>query len=95
VVVQAWRLSRVRRYDWSLTNTSEKRARQVHVTFEGTIDGRRWSEGVTPAKGLEVTGEIWPGQTVWINIEDSDTVDKVSVSWKSGFRTRTWETTHV
>jgi hypothetical protein len=95
MVVQDWKLTRVRRNEWSLTNTSGKRARDVYVRFEGLVDGRRWWEGVTPTKGLEVIGEIWPDQTVLIKIDGSDTVDKVSVRWRSGFRSRTWETTKV
>lgn len=92
-MAEAWTLTRSDGpHDWSLINTSGKVARQVYVRFEGMVDGRRWWEGVTPAGGLARVGEFQPGQGVGINIDRSDTVDQVSVRWKSGFRTKTWST---
>lgn len=92
-MAEAWSLHRSDGpHDWSLTNTTGKVARHVYVRFEGTVDGRRWWEGVTPFGGLARVGEFQPDETVGITIDRSDTVDQVSVRWKSGFRAKTWRT---
>jgi len=79
--------------DWALTNTGGKHARRVHVTFEGVIDGRRWSEGVTPTRVATRPGEIGPYETVTFTIPDPNTVDRVTVEWSGTFRRKTWTTT--
>ncbi|MQA77505.1 MAG: hypothetical protein GEV10_03325 [Streptosporangiales bacterium] len=92
-MAEAWSLCRSDGpHDWSLTNTSGKVARQVYVRFEGTVDGRRWWEGVVPASGLARVARFQPDETVWIDVDRSDTVDQVSVRWKSGLCTKTWST---
>ncbi|MDP4505833.1 hypothetical protein [Nonomuraea turcica] len=93
-MAEDWKLSRLHDgYDWSLTNTSGKVARDVYIEFQGVVDGRRWREGVTPSRSLRAIGEVQPYQTVQINIDSSDTVDKVTVYWRSRLRRKTWETT--
>lgn len=87
---QDWELSKVRE-GWSLSNTSGRTARDVYVEFEGVMNGRTWREGVTPAGGLDAIGVIPPYQTVRLVIAHPETADKVSVRWRSGFRTKTWE----
>jgi hypothetical protein len=52
------------------------------------------TEGVTPANAA-TTGQITAGETIYINIDSSDTVDNVSVRWQTGFRRKTWNTRDV
>ncbi|OEJ94414.1 hypothetical protein [Streptomyces thermolilacinus] len=85
-----WELSRIRE-GWSLTNTSDRTARNVHVEFEGVMNGRPWREGVTPVGGLDAIGVIPPRRTVRLVIANPETAHKVSVRWRSRLRTKTWE----
>ncbi|GAB2642830.1 hypothetical protein [Kribbella swartbergensis] len=78
--------------DWALTNISGKQARRVQVTFEGEIGGRRWTEGITPARVATRPGEIGPYETVTVNIPEPNTVDRVTVEWDGVFRRKTWTT---
>lgn len=96
MAAQDWELSRLHgKHDWSLTNTSGTLARNVYIEFRGMVDGRRWTEGITPANVTTTIGQITPGETIYINIHMSETVDKVSVRWRTGFRKRRWDKTEV
>jgi hypothetical protein len=92
LAAQDWKLARLtERYDWSLTNATGNLAKHVYIEFEGVVDGRRWKEGVTPARTSVGIGRIAPGETIYLNIDSSETVDRVRVSWRVGFRTKTWD----
>lgn len=93
--IDDWRLLRLfdGTGDFSLTNTHNKIIRGVRVTFEGVVDGQRWSEGVTPASVITHPGEVGRYETVTFSISHAHTVDSVTVEWAGLLGRKRWTTT--
>lgn len=93
--IDDWRLLRLfdGTGDFSLTNTHNKIVRGVRVTFEGVVNGRRWSETVVPASVVTHPGEVGRYETVKFTISHSHSVDTVTVEWVGMLGRKRWTTT--